>query len=210
MENLRGALRLYAITNGGNNLLEQVQKAVDGGITMVQIREKNRSLDELIKLAEPIVAYCREKGIPCIIDDDVEAARVLHANGVHVGQEDTPVQTARRILGERAIIGTSAHNVEEAKKAAADGADYIGCGALFPSRTKSDTIPLSIDILRVICKAVQIPVVAIGGINAENAQKLEGTGVSGIAVISAIFSQKNIQKAARQMRELADRYCRRS
>ena len=169
---------------------------------MLQIREKNCTTKRRIELAYPILQLCRDAGIPCIIDDDAEAAKILGADGVHVGQRDMKVQQAREILGDQAIIGTSAHNVAEALQAERDGATYLGCGAVFSTRTKHDATFLPHDVLCDIRQAVSIPVVAIGGINAQNIPKLYDTGIDGVAVVSAVFGQPNVEAAAQAMREL--------
>ena len=182
--------------------LGQVKRAIAGGITMLQIREKNCTTKRRIELAYPILQLCRDAGIPCIIDDDAEAAKILGADGVHVGQRDMKVQQAREILGDQAIIGTSAHNVAEALQAERDGATYLGCGAVFSTQTKHDATFLPHDVLCDIRQAVSIPVVAIGGINAQNIPKLYDTGIDGVAVVSAVFGQPNVEAAAQAMREL--------
>ena len=196
------AFQLYAITEPSAKLTENVRAAIDGGITMLQIREKNCTTQRLIQLAYPLVNICRSAGIPCIINDNVEAARVLGADGVHVGQRDMKLKKAREILGDSAVIGTSAHSVEEALRAEAEGADYIGCGAVFQTATKSDATPLTLEKLCAIRKAVSIPIVAIGGITAENLPHLYSSGADGIAVVSAIFGQPDITQAARNLFEL--------
>ena len=198
------AFQLYAITEPSAKLTENVRAAIDGGITMLQIREKNCTTQRLIQLAYPLVNICRSAGIPCIINDNVEAARVLGADGVHVGQRDMKLKKAREILGDSAVIGTSAHSVEEALRAEAEGADYIGCGAVFQTATKSDATPLTLEKLCAIRKAVSIPIVAIGGITAENLPHLYSSGADGIAVVSAIFGQPDITQAARNLFELTN------
>ncbi len=205
------AYRLYAITADASpeSLLTQVQDAIAGGITMLQIRKKHCSTDSLIEFARTIVAYCQESGIPCIINDNVEAALCLQANGVHLGQQDMSLIEARKRLGTQAIIGTSAHNVEEAILAERQGADYIGCGAVFPTGTKSDATPLSFETLCHIRKAVSIPMVAIGGITLRNAVSLKSSNIDGIAVVSALFGQPNILFAAQKLRKLSDSICSR-
>ncbi len=194
--------QLYAVTAPAADLAEQVKRAIAGGITMLQIREKNCTTKRRIELAYPILQLCRDAGIPCIIDDDAEAAKILGADGVHVGQRDMKIQQAREILGDQAIIGTSAHNVAEALQAERDGATYLGCGAVFSTRTKHDATFLPHDVLCDIRQAVSIPVVAIGGINAQNIPKLYDTGIDGVAVVSAVFGQPNVEAAAQAMREL--------
>jgi thiamine-phosphate pyrophosphorylase len=199
MKPSKAAYQLYAITAPHANLMDQVRAAIAGGITMLQIREKNCTTKRLIELAYPIVTLCKSAGVPCLINDDVEAARVLGADGVHVGQKDMKLKKAREILGENAIIGTSAHNLKEAIKAQEEGADYIGCGALFRTGTKSDATPLAIDTLKEIRAAVSIPVVAIGGITPENLPNLYHTGIDGIAVVSSIFGQPDVKKATENL-----------
>ena len=196
------AFQLYAITEPSAKLTENVRAAIDGGIPMLQIREKNCTTQRLIQLAYPLVNICRSAGIPCIINDNVEAARVLGADGVHVGQRDMKLKKARETLGDPAVIGTSAHSVEEALRAEAEGADYIGCGAVFQTATKSDATPLTLEKLCAIRKAVSIPIVAIGGITAENLPHLYSSGADGIAVVSAIFGHPDITQAARNLFEL--------
>jgi thiamine-phosphate pyrophosphorylase len=150
------------------------------------------------------VALCRRKGAVSIINDSVEIARQTGADGVHIGQKDMEIRTARALLGPGKIIGVSAHNVEEALEAQAAGADYLGCGAAFVTGTKSDARPISRDTLRAVTAAVDIPVVAIGGITADNAQELKGCGLDGIAVVSALFGQKDVKAAAAELRQLAE------
>ena len=164
--------------------------------------------DAAYRLAIPIVSLCHRYHVPCIINDDVQAAKDSGADGVHVGQDDTSIAQARAVLGAGKWIGTSAHNVAEARKAQQDGADYIGTGAVFGSATKQDATPLSLQMLQEICQAVTIPVVAIGGITAENALQLRGFGGQGIAVISAIFAKPDCTAAAKEMRQLADAICK--
>ena len=204
MQNTSINYSLYAITAPAANLTTQVQQAIDGGITILQIREKNCTTKRLIELAYPILNLCRNAGIPCIIDDDVEAARVLGADGVHVGQRDMKVQQAREILGDKAIIGTSAHNVAEAVAAEKAGATYLGCGAVFHTSTKHDATLLPYAVLCDIRKAVCIPVVAIGGITAHNIPQLYSSGIDGVAVVSAVFGQPDVTRAARELHELTN------
>ena len=201
MQNTSINYSLYAITAPAANLTTQVQQAIDGGITMLQIREKNCTTKRLIELAYPILNLCRNAGIPCIIDDDVEAARVLGADGVHVGQRDMKVQQAREILGDKAIIGTSAHNVAEAVAAEKAGATYLGCGAVFHTSTKHDATLLPYAVLCDIRKAVCIPVVAIGGLNADNMDVLADSPIKGIAVVSAVMKADDPCAAAAHIKE---------
>ena len=185
MQNTSINYSLYAITAPAANLTTQVQQAIDGGITMLQIREKNCTTKRLIELAYPILNLCRNAGIPCIIDDDVEAARVLGADGVHVGQRDMKVQQAREILGDKAIIGTSAHNVAEAVAAEKAGATYLGCGAVFHTSTKHDATLLPYAVLCDI-------------------RQLYSSGIDGVAVVSAVFGQPDVTRAARELHELTN------
>lgn len=202
-------MALYAVTNrnflGEKSLAQQVREAVENGATCVQLREKYASDEEILSLAEELIPICRKAGIPFIMNDSPELAARCGADGVHVGQSDMSVLRAREILGPDKIIGTSAHNVEEARKAEAEGADYIGCGAVFGSNTKKDASVLDHEVLKNITGAVSIPVVAIGGIQEDNVQQLCGTGIDGIAVVSALFNKKDIGGAARRLRALSGR-----
>ena len=187
---------LYALTDSELSLgrsVEEVAEALLGaGIRILQYREKN--LKDGAKLEEcRILRRVTEKYHACfMVDDHVDLAMICHADGVHVGQDDLSAAEARRLLGPDKIIGVSAHNVAEAKKAFADGADYLGCGAMFPTHTKTDTNVISRQVLADVCASVPIPVVAIGGIHRENLLQLAGCGEAGIAVISAIFAQPDI------------------
>ena len=197
-------LRLYAVTDrawthDAEGLLRQVAAAVDGGAGIVQLREKHMGQADFLAEAERFVALCREKGAVSIINDNVEIAAQTGADGVHVGQEDLEAGRARELLGPDKLIGVSAHSVEEALAAQAAGADYLGVGAVFPTGTKDDADAVSCDTLKAICAAVRIPVVAIGGIGPENVGKLAGSGVCGVAVVSALYAQADIQGAARKL-----------
>ena len=207
-------LRLYAVTDrtwlGKESLEEAVEAALRGGVTILQLREKQAPHEELVKTAMRLKPLCRRYGIPLIINDDVEAALEADADGVHVGQEDMAVAEARRILGPEKIIGASAHNREEALEAQRQGADYLGSGAVFGSSTKKDATTLSREELTAVCRAVSIPVAAIGGITEENCLELAGTGVSGIAVVSALFAAADKEEAAARLRALAEKIAERS
>ncbi|MCH5300312.1 MAG: thiamine phosphate synthase [Ruminococcus sp.] len=198
-------LLLYLITDNRwatdtEPLYKQVEKAVISGVTIVQYREKNQMyFEQALKIKE----ICKLHNIPFIINDNPQLAKEIDADGVHVGQEDMPVIKARKILGENKIIGTSAHNVEEAKKAEQNGADYIGVGAVFGSNTKTNVAEMSPSLLKEIASSVSIPVVAIGGINENNIDLLQKTGISGVAVISAILAKKDIETSAKVMRQKA-------
>ena len=177
------------------SLEEAVEKAILGGATIIQLREKNISDDEYIKRAESIKSVCDKYNIPLIINDNVDVALKVKAAGVHVGQGDTSVSKARSILGKDYIIGATAHNLEEAKIAQIEGADYLGVGAAFGSSTKKDAKPLtSLETYKEITSIISIPVVAIGGINDSNMDLLTGSGIAGVAIISGIFSASNIEK----------------
>ncbi len=199
-------MRLYAVTDrrwlGGRTLADAVAEAIEGGVTIVQLREKSLDADTFLREAVAVKAVCARYGVPLIINDDPEIARRSGADGVHVGQKDMNPAALRRLLGENCIIGVSAATVAEAKQAEADGADYLGCGAVFSTGTKTDTRPVDHALLSQICSAVTVPVVAIGGISEENAPQLRGSGIAGIAVVSAIFAQKDIKAAAQRLRRL--------
>ena len=202
-------LRLYAVTDSawlnGRSLAEVVREAIEGGATVVQYREKNKGYDDMLKDAREVCAVCREYGVPFIMNDSVEIAIAVDADGVHLGLDDGDLKAARELLGEGKIIGASTHNVQEALSAQAQGADYLGCGAVFGSTTKTDISSITPEILAQVTSAVQIPVVAIGGINRDNISVLNGCGLAGAAVVSAIFAQKDIRAAAKEMRALAEK-----
>ena len=204
----KNKLLLYAVTDrswlGEESLYRQVQKAIKGGATFIQLREKELDRDAFLEEAVEIGKLCRMYGVPLIINDDVEIAKQAGADGIHVGQDDMEVKQVRAMLGPDKIIGVSAHTVEEALLAEAAGADYLGAGAVFGSSTKEDVTVLSHERLQEICGAVKIPVVAIGGINRQNIMELKGTGISGVAVVSAIFAQEDIEGAAADLRQCAE------
>lgn len=201
----REQVLLYAITDrtwlGGRTLAEAVEQAVLGGATMIQLREKEMNTEELIQSGNEIKSVCNKYGVPLIINDNVEAAKKINADGVHLGQDDMPIKEARAILGNNKIIGITAKTVEQAMKAEKDGADYIGSGAVFGTTTKSNAVKMELDTLRAITQSVNIPVTAIGGITAENIDGLWNTGISGVAVVSGIFAQENIKKASETLFE---------
>ena len=207
-------LRLYAVTDrtwlGKESLEEAVEAALRGGVTILQMREKQAPHEELVKTAMRLKPLCRRYGVPLIINDDVEAALEADADGVHVGQEDMAVAEARRGLGPEKVRGASGHNREEALEAQRQGADYLGSGAVFGSSTKKDATTLSREELTAVCRAVSIPVAAIGGITEENCLELAGTGVSGIAVVSALFAAADKEEAAARLRALAEKIAERS
>ena len=206
---IREGMRLYVVTDSawlhGRTLAECVRQAIAGGATFVQLREKNLSTDEIVVLARTILPVCREAGVPFVIDDDVEAALASGVDGVHVGQSDVACAEARRTLGPDAIVGVSAQTVEQAKAAQAAGADYLGVGALIPTSTKPDAVDVTREELVAICAAVDIPVVGIGGLNADTVGVLDDTGASGAAVVSALFAADDVKASARVLRSKLDR-----
>lgn len=203
----KNLLLLYAVTDrgslaAGETLAEAVRKALEGGVTLVQLREKNMDSGEFLRSAIEIKKLCRSFGVPLIINDSVEVCIKAGADGVHLGQGDLPLKEARGLLGPDKIIGITAKTVEQALAAENGGADYIGSGAIFGTSTKSDAKKLEPETLKAITSAVSIPVAAIGGINADNASKLTGLGISGAAVVSGIFAQPDITAAARRLKEI--------
>lgn len=205
----KNTMLLYAVTDrawvGKQSLYEQVEAALKGGVTCVQLREKN--LDEASFLAEAIeiAALCKKYEVPFFINDNVEIAIKCNADGIHVGQEDMEAAQVRQRVGKNMMIGVSVHSVEEALEAVKNGADCLGVGAMFATSTKTDVDVLSKEILRDICAAVDIPVVAIGGINKTNIAELTGTGVDGIALVSAIFAAEDIENECCELRKLSER-----
>ena len=207
MELNRESMRLYAVTAETHDreaLLKQVAAAIDGGARIVQLREKELKGEALLALARRFADLCREKGAISIINDDVTICRDSGADGVHLGQGDMDARQARAVLGPDKLIGVSAHNVEEALRAEANGADYLGSGAAFVTGTKTDAKPIDHETYRAITGAVSIPVVAIGGITGENMSELAGRGLAGAAVVSAIFGKEDVYTAACELRKLAD------
>lgn len=199
-------LALYAITDRGclrgRDLAEQVRLAILGGVTCIQLREKDIDEDELIEEAKVIKRVCGEYGVPLIINDNWQAALQSGADGVHVGLEDAPVAEIRRIAGEKLIIGATAKTVEQAKLAESSGADYIGVGAVFPSPTKKNAVRITPEQMREICASVSIPAVAIGGISHSNVNEIKGCGQAGIAVVSAVFGADDVRAAADELAQL--------
>ena len=203
---------LYAVTDRrwseGTTLYEQVEQALQGGVSTLQLREKNLSDEEFLKEAMEIKELCKKYNVPLIINDNVEVAIKCGADGVHVGQEDMEASKVREKVGRDMIIGVSAHNVEEARRAVSNGANYLGVGAVFSTSTKDDVDVLSKETLKEICLAVDVPVVAIGGINQDNILELKGTGIDGVAVVSAIFSSENIVETCKKLRKLSEEMVR--
>lgn len=204
----RESLRLYAVTDGrwlpgkrkaSEELAAVTEELICAGVTCVQLREKEKSDAELLEEALALKEVCRRRGVPLIINDRADIAEKAGADGVHVGLDDMEIAKARELLGDGYIIGASAHNAEEAIRAQEAGADYIGCGAVFGSATKTDATGLSLEELTKICASVRIPAVAIGGINAENIALLGKTGVCGAAVISALFAAEDKKGATAEL-----------
>lgn len=202
-------LLLYAVTDrawvGRQTLLEQIESALKGGATLVQLREKDLPRLDYIREAAQATALCHRYGVPLIVNDSLEVALKSGADGVHVGIEDQPVAEIRRQAGKGFLIGATAKTVEQARAAQAAGADYLGVGAVFPSPTKKNAIRITTEQLGEICGSVSIPCVAIGGISRENLPALAGGGMDGFALVSAIFSQPDIEAACRELRALAER-----
>ena len=198
---------LYAVTDrswlGEETLYAQVEKALKGGATFVQLREKKLSEEAFRIEALEIKELCRQYGVPFVINDNVSIAKKIDADGVHVGQDDMEAGNVREILGPDKIIGVSAHNVEEALRAQMHGAEYLGVGAAFSTSSKPDARAISHDTIRAICEAVTIPVIAIGGINRDNILQLKGNGLCGVAVIGAIFAQRDIEAATAELKGLS-------
>lgn len=205
------SLRLYAVTDlswlHGETLYEQVEKALKGGVTLVQLREKELSEADFEQEAKELLELCHKYNVNLIINDNVALAAKVGADGVHIGQSDMGVEKARAILGKEKTIGVTAKTVEQAKAAEAAGADYLGSGAVFGTSTKKDAKPMDHALLQEICESVKIPVVAIGGIDGGNILLLKGRKMAGVAVVSGLFACEDIKKAAEDLREKADRIC---
>lgn len=208
----RKDLLLYAVTDRSwlkeDTLYRQVEQALEGGATWIQLREKELGEEYFRKEAVEIKELCRKYRVPFVINDNVELAAQIDADGVHVGQSDMEAKDVRKRLSEDKIIGVSAQTVEQALLAERMGADYLGVGAVFPTGSKADAVEVDHEVLRAICKAVKIPVIAIGGIGKDNVMELAGTGICGIAVISAIFAQPDIRAAARELKCLTEKMLR--
>ena len=201
-------LLLYAITDrtwlNGRKLKDVVKESLDGGATFIQLREKHLDTEHFLLEAKELKDLCHAYHVPFVINDNVEIALAIDADGVHVGQHDMEVQYAREKLGPNKIIGVSAHSVEEAILAEKNGADYLGVGSVFTTTTKSDAGHISFDTVKQICESVSIPVIGIGGITKENVHVLRGTGLCGVAVISAIYAQKDIAQATRELKSAVE------
>ena len=197
-------LLLYAVTDRawlrGETLYGQVEKALKGGVTFMQLREKNLDEEHFLQEAVEIKELCKKYHVPFVINDNVDIAVKMDADGVHVGQSDMEAGDVRAKLGPDKIVGVSAQTVEQAVLAEKRGADYLGVGAVFSTGTKLDADDVSYETLKAICETVSIPVVAIGGITKDNLMELKGSGIDGIAVVSAIFAQENIEEATKELR----------
>lgn len=202
------AMLLYAVTDrawiGRQSLYEQVESALRGGATCVQLREKELSEEAFLAEAVEIASLCKRYGVPFFVNDNVDIAIKCKADGVHVGQEDMDAAQVRQRVGDGMMIGVSVHSVEEALKAVRSGADCLGVGAMFSTATKADANVLPKEVLRDICAAVDVPVVAIGGIGKTNISQLSGTGIDGVALVSAIFAADDIESECRLLRRLAE------
>lgn len=207
-EQLREQMLLYAVTDrhwlNGRTLYEQVEEALKGGATFIQLREKDLTEEEFLEEAKKIQQLCKKYRVPFIINDNVKLAKEIDADGVHVGQSDMEALDVRAQLGEDKIIGVSARTVEQALLAEKHGADYLGVGAVFQTGTKTDAREVEHSVLKEICTKVDIPVVAIGGITQDNVKELSGSGINGVAVISAIFAQKNIETATAKLKSCVE------
>lgn len=201
------SMLLYVVTDrtwlGQNSLSSQVEETLKVGATFIQLREKSMPLDEFISEGKKIKEIAKGYNVPFVINDNIDVAIACDADGVHIGQSDMSARDVRKLIGKDKILGVSAQTVEQAIKAERDGADYIGVGAVFNTSTKKDANTVSMDTLKEICRSVKIPVVAIGGINKDNILELTGSGVHGVAVISAIFAEEDISKATSELLELS-------
>lgn len=199
-------LSLYLVTDRnclqGRDFYEAVEEALRAGVTLLQLREKHLGLEDLVAEGKKVKALCRKYQVPFLVDDNVEAAKILEADGVHLGQEDEAIQKARAALGPDAIIGISAHNLEEALEAQAQGADYLGVGALYPTGSKKDASLLPAGMLKKIVQAVRIPVAGIGGIQEDRMEEVMDQGAAGCAMISAILGAPDITAAVSRMKAL--------
>lgn len=197
-------LTLYAVTDrkwlkDGQTLAGQVEQAILGGVTVVQLREKHADMEAFLALAREVKSVTNRYQVPLIINDNLEVALAVDAAGIHVGQEDLAADAVRQRIGDKKVLGVSAQTVEQALAAERAGADYLGVGAVFPTSSKADAVEVDFATLQAICRAVQIPVVAIGGITADNMTDLQDSGIVGVAVISAIFSQPDVKAAAQRL-----------
>lgn len=205
----KNMLPVYAVTDrtwlDGRTLIEVTEQAIAGGATCIQLREKELDKESFLQEAETLKALCESYKIPFIVNDDVDIAVRCEADGVHIGQHDMEAARVRELIGQDMILGVSAQTVEQALKAERDGADYLGVGSVFSTGTKADADDVSLSELKAICEAVAIPVVAIGGISLDNIVELKGTGIDGVAVVSAIYAAKDPEAAAKKLLESVKR-----
>ena len=198
-------LSLYLVTDNSDDVdkfLNTIEEGIKGGVTVVQIREKTADTLDFYKLALKVKEITNKYNVPLIINDRVDVALAIDADGVHVGQSDMPCDITRKLIGKDKILGVSAHTLEEARKAELDGADYLGCGAIFPTSTKEDANYITKNELKKLVSGVNIPIVAIGGINLNNAHELKDTGIAGLSVVSAIMSSENPKKSSEELLEI--------
>lgn len=200
-------LSLYLVTNPIDNedkFLKTIENAIKGGVSVVQLREKDKDTGDIYNIAKKVKEITDKYDVPLIIDDRIDIMLAIDCAGIHIGQSDMPCTVARRLVGENKIIGVSAHTIKEAKKAQKDGADYLGCGAVYPTKTKKNANCMTKEDLEKIANEVDIPIVAIGGINKENVEELKNTGISGICVVSAIMNSDNPEKTAEELLEKSE------
>ena len=211
-DKLAQSLLLYAVTDrhwlGDRTLYEVVRESLEGGVTFLQLREKDLDDENFYKEAVRLQEMAREYGVPFVVNDNVDIAVRMDADGVHVGQSDMEAGDVRALIGPDKILGVSAQTVEQAVLAEKRGADYLGVGAVFPTGSKDDAVEVSHETLKAICEAVSIPVVAIGGITVNNTPELAGSGICGIAVISAIYGQKDIYQATVSLKKVTEEMVR--
>lgn len=202
-------LSLYLVTDNSDDeekFLNTIEEAIKGGVSVVQIREKTADTLDFYELAVKVKKITKEYNVPLIINDRVDVALAIDADGVHVGQSDMPCDVTRKLIGEDKILGVSAATIEEAQKAQKDGADYLGTGAVFPTQTKDDAPKVTKEELKEIVDSVDIPIVAIGGITLENAHELNDTGIAGLSVVSAIMSSENPKKSSEELLNIFNNY----
>lgn len=203
MKFYRDMLKLYLVSDrqwlNGRKLTDDLEKAILGGVTIIQLREKNLNNEEFINIAYDVKKLCQKYNIPLIINDNLDVALAVDSDGIHIGQDDIPASIVRKKIGANKILGVSVHNIEEAIQARHDGADYVGVGAIFPTKTKNDATNVTLDKLQKICDNIDIPVVAIGGITIDNISKLKNISISGVAVVSAIMKANDIMAASSQL-----------
>ena len=204
-DKIKKAMQLYLVTDRhwlkAHSLYEDVEAAINGGVTCVQLREKHLNRQLFVQEAKELKELCNQNQIPLIINDNVEVMLEVDADGIHVGQSDMQAQDVRKLIGSDKVLGVSVQTVEQAITAQNAGADYLGVGAVFPTGTKDDAIEVDLATLQDICQHVDIPIVAIGGINQENLLQLKGSGIDGIAVVSAIMAAEDIIEATKQLKE---------